>query len=105
LTGGAARDHRVVTDRTLTTTTWRPDIDSLSFQPRYHAGQCIVHRRAFATILGFEPTPDDCATCFQQHLPAFEAAAAAKITSAALAADANFHLTSRDILRVTAARR
>jgi hypothetical protein len=32
----------------------------------------------------------------------FEAAAAAKINRAALAADANFHLTSRDILRTGA---
>jgi hypothetical protein len=79
--------------------TWCPDIDSLSFQPRGHAGRCVIHRRAFATILGFEPTPDDCATCFQQRLAIFEAAAAAKISRAALAADANFHLTSRDILR------
>jgi hypothetical protein len=79
--------------------TWRPDIDSLSFQPHGHVGQCVVHRRAFATILGFEPTPDDCAACFQQRLAAFEEAAAAKISSAALATDANFHLTSRDILR------
>jgi hypothetical protein len=81
---------------------WRSDIDSLSFQPRGHAGQCVVHRRAFATILGFEPTPDDCTACFQQRVSAFEAAASAKISRAALAADANFHLTSRDILRASA---
>jgi Protein of unknown function (DUF1488) len=79
--------------------TWRADVDSLSFQPTGHAGQCFVHRRAFATILGFDPTPDDCASCFQQRRAAFEAAAAAKISRAALAADAHFHLNSRDILR------
>jgi hypothetical protein len=79
--------------------TWRSDLDSLGFQPRDHAGQCLVHRRAFKTILGFDPTPDDCAACFQQREPAFQAAAAAKIGRTALAADANFHLTSRDILR------
>jgi hypothetical protein len=79
--------------------TWRSDLDSLSFQPRDHAGQCLIHRRAFKTILGFDPTPDDCAACFQQREPAFQAAATAKISRAALAADANFHLTSRDILR------
>ena len=79
--------------------TWRSDLDSLSFQPRGHAGQCLVHRRAFRTILGFNPTPADCDTCFLQQRPAFEAAAAAKIARAVLAADANFHLTSRDILR------
>jgi hypothetical protein len=79
--------------------TWRSDLGSLSFQPRGHAGQCLIHRRAFKTILGFNPTPDDCAALFQQRQPAFQAAAAAKIGQAALAADANFHLTSRDILR------
>ncbi len=79
--------------------TWRSDLDSLGFQPHGHSGQCLIHRRAFKTILGFDPTPDDCAACFQQRRPAIEAAAAAKIMRAALAADANFHLTSRDILR------
>jgi hypothetical protein len=82
--------------------TWRSDINSLSFQPTGHAGQCVVHRRAFATILGFDPTPDDCTAYFQQRLRAFEAAAEAKISRAALATDANFHLTSRDILRAAA---
>ncbi len=82
-----------------TPSTWRADLDSLSFQPRGHAGQCLIHRRAFKAILGFNPTPDDCAACFQQRQAAFQAAAAAKIGRAALAADANFHLTSRDILR------
>ena len=81
--------------------TWRSDLDSLRFQPRGHTGQCLVHRRAFRTILGFNPTPADCAACFLQQQSAFEAAAAAKIARAALAADANFHLTSRDVLRAT----
>lgn len=78
---------------------WRHDVDSLCFQPAGHGGQCFIHRRAFATILGFEPTPEDCAACFQQRLAAFEAAAAAKIRRAAVAADASFHLNSRDVLR------
>jgi len=78
---------------------WRPDVDSLCFQPAGHGGPCFVHRRAFATILGFAPTPEDCAACFQQRLAAFEAAAAAKIKRAAMAADTSFHLTSRDVLR------
>jgi hypothetical protein len=76
--------------------TWRSDLDSLSFRPAGHSGQCLVHRRAFRTILGFNPTP---AACFLQQQSAFQAAAAAKIARTSLAADANFHLTSRDILR------
>jgi hypothetical protein len=79
--------------------TWRSDLDSLSFRPTGHAGQCLIHRRAFRTILGFNPTPADCAAWFLQQQAAFQAAAAAKIGRTTLAADANFHLTSRDILR------
>ena len=82
-----------------TQSVWRADVDSLSFQPRGHTGHCLIHRRAFKTILGFNPTPGDCAACFQQRQAAFQAAAAAKIDRAALATNANFHLTSRDILR------
>jgi hypothetical protein len=78
---------------------WRSDLDSLSFQPQGHAGHCIVHRRAFQTLLGFNPTPEECAACYLRGHDAFQRAAAAKITRAALAADANFHLTSRDVLR------
>ncbi len=78
---------------------WRPDLDSLSFQPQGHAGHCIVHRRAFQTLLGFKPTPEECAACYLRKYAAFQRAAAAKISRAALSTDANFHLTSRDVLR------
>ncbi|MBS0420823.1 MAG: hypothetical protein JSR66_24140 [Proteobacteria bacterium] len=83
------------------TATWRSDVDSFCFTPSGHAGLCFVHRRAFATILGFDPTPEDCAACFRDRGAAFEAAAAAKINRSALAAGAHFHLNSRDILRAT----
>jgi hypothetical protein len=79
--------------------TWRTDLDSLSFQPQNHTGHCIVHRRAFQTLLGFKPTPDECAGYYLRKQDAFQCAAAAKISRAALAAEANFHLTSRDVLR------
>jgi hypothetical protein len=78
---------------------WRSDLDSLSFQPHGHAGHCIVHRRAFQTLLGFKPTPADCAACYVRKQAEFQRAAAAKISRAALTADANFHLTSRDVRR------
>jgi hypothetical protein len=78
---------------------WRSDLDSLSFQPQGHAGHCIVHRRAFQTLLGFKPTPEQCAACYLQRHDAFQRAAAAKITRAGLTHGANFHLTSRDVLR------
>ena len=80
---------------------WRADLHSLSFQPPDHQGRCIVHRRAFQTLLGFLPTGADCAGFFELHRPAFEQAAAAKISRARLAPDANFHLNSRDIRRAT----
>jgi hypothetical protein len=82
---------------------WRSDLDSLSFRPRGHDGYCVVHRRAFETLLGFKPAPEDCATCFVSHRAAFEQAAAAKIARSALRPDANFHLTSRDVMRAGAA--
>jgi len=78
---------------------WRVDIDSLSFQPRDHAALCMVHRRAFGTLLGFLPRPEDCRRYFDANRAAFEQAAAAKIARANLRADANFHLTSRDVSR------
>jgi hypothetical protein len=78
---------------------WRSDLDSLSFQPQGHAGHCMVHRRAFQTLLGFKPTPADCAECYLREHAAFQRAAAAKISRAALPNHANFHLTSRDVLR------
>jgi len=79
--------------------TWRSDLDSLSFQPQGHAGHCMVHRRAFQTLLGLKPTPEECVACFLRKHAAFQRAAAAKISRAALPIDANFHLTSRDVLR------
>ena len=78
---------------------WRSDLDSLSFQPQGHTGRCIVHRRAFQTLLGFKPTPAQCTACYLRKHAAFQRAAAAKISRATLPNDANFHLTSRDILR------
>ena len=79
--------------------TWRSDLDSLSFQPQGHAGHCMVHRRAFQTLMGFKATAEECVAYYQQKLVAFQRAAAAKISRAALPHDANFHLTSRDVLR------
>lgn len=84
---------------------WRADIDSLSFQPQAHTGQCVTHRRAFRALLGIEPEPKDCLTCFSAHRDAFERAAAAKIGRASLAEDAHFHLTSRDLVRAGVPRR
>jgi hypothetical protein len=78
---------------------WRADINSLSFQPRGHLGSCVIHQRAFGTLLGFDPAPEQCAAYFRQRTEAFELAAAAKIARAGLAPNANFHLTSRDVLR------
>lgn len=78
---------------------YRDDIDSLGFRPPGHDGTCVVHRRAFATLLGRPPSPADCLAWFEEHRAGFESAAAAKIARAALPAAANFHLTSRDIRR------
>ncbi|MGO4704617.1 hypothetical protein AB4072_02415 [Microvirga sp. 2MCAF38] len=78
---------------------WRADIDSLSFRPGGHEGICVVHRLAFRTLLGLMPTPQQCETFFLAERKRFEAAAREKLVRRALARSANFHLSSRDILR------
>jgi hypothetical protein len=45
--------------------TWRPDIEALVFEPDDHQGLCMVHRRAFRTLLRFTPAPRDCETYFR----------------------------------------
>jgi hypothetical protein len=82
-----------------TTPIWRDDIDALAFQPVEHSGLCMVHRRAFRTLLRTTPSPRDCIGFFNAHREAFQAAARAKLQRADLSPTANFHLTSRDIIR------
>jgi hypothetical protein len=84
---------------TTTMPTWRADIDSLAFRPDGHDGLCMVHRRAFRTLLKRVASAEDCADFFRCHQAAFQAAARAKIVREALGQGANFHLTSRDIAR------
>jgi hypothetical protein len=76
---------------------WRSNIDALTFHPDGRQVQCTVHRRAFRTLLSFDPTPDDCEAFFRTNKAAFEAAARAKILQKSIADGLNFHLTSRDI--------
>ena len=78
---------------------WRGDIEAFAFQPAGRQGYCIVHRRAFRTLLGFSPTPQECESFFRAHLDAFQAAANAKIVEKNIASEVNFHLTSRDVAR------
>jgi hypothetical protein len=80
---------------------WRDDIDSLSFRPDGHAGPCVMHRLAFRTLLGRPPSPDECLDLFAERRAAFEAAAARKIARRRLAPSAAFHITSRDVERVS----
>jgi hypothetical protein len=78
---------------------WRNDIDALAFQPGQHTGLCMVHRRAFRTLLRKTPSPRDCVAFFNAHQEAFQAAARAKLQRVSVAETANFHLTSRDVAR------
>ena len=78
---------------------WRNDIDALAFQPGEYSGLCMVHRRAFRTLLRATPSPRQCVEFFNAHQEAFQAAARAKLLRAHLATTANFHLTSRDVTR------
>jgi hypothetical protein len=78
---------------------WREDIDALAFQPDGHTGFCMVHRRAFRTLLRTTPSPRQCIEFFNAHREAFQAAAHAKLLRNCVSANANFHLTSRDVIR------
>jgi hypothetical protein len=81
------------------TPTWRDDIDALAFQPAGHGGVCMVHRRAFRTLLRIVPSPRQCVDFYHAHQDAFQAAARAKVVGASVTDTANFHLTSRDVAR------
>src|SRR4030088_2797437 len=48
---------------------WRDDIDALAFQPADHAGLCMVHRRAFRTLLRTVPSPQGCVDFYHTHPP------------------------------------
>lgn len=78
---------------------WNAAIDSLMFAVDGHAAFCAVHRFAFRTLIGAEPTPADCLDYFSGRELAFRAAAAAKIAKKVLPVGRNFHLTSRDLAR------
>ncbi|HEY5305223.1 MAG TPA: DUF1488 family protein [Pseudolabrys sp.] len=78
---------------------WRSHIDALAFHPDGRQEQCVVHRRAFRTLLGFDPSPQDCECYFRANRAAFEAAARAKILEKNITSGLSFHLTSRDIAR------
>lgn len=78
---------------------WRSDIDALTFPVETHSASCAVHRRAFRTLLGTEPTAEECLRYFDQVEYAFETAASAKIAQKNIPIRTNFHLTSRDIVR------
>lgn len=78
---------------------WRADVDALAFRPSGHRGLCMVHRHAFRTLLRRYPSPEECAAYFQDHKAAFQVAASTKVARASVTADANFHLTSRDLAR------
>lgn len=79
--------------------TWRSDIDALAFQPGDHIGLCMVHRRAFRTLLQATPSPRECMEFFNAHRAAFQAAACAKLLRTNAPTTMNFHLTSRDVTR------
>jgi hypothetical protein len=90
-----SREIEDVTDQVL----WRSEIDALVFLVEEHAAFCAVHRRAFRTLLGSEPTPGDCLNYFGGFELAFRAAARFKIAQKGVPAGRNFHLTSRDVAR------
>jgi hypothetical protein len=49
---------------------WRDDIGALEFQPAAHRGLCMVHRRAFRTLLRMTPSPQ-CVDFYRSHEEAY----------------------------------
>lgn len=80
-------------------THWRDDIASLVFSVRGHGAICAVHRGAFRTLLGSDPSPNDCVDYFQRFENTFRVAAAAKIARKGIPVGTSLHLTSRDVAR------
>jgi hypothetical protein len=78
---------------------WRSDIDSLAFHLSGHKGICVIHRRAFRTLLGCTPSPQQSIDFYLLHRDSFEAAARAKLATRSIHESENFHLTSRDVRR------
>jgi hypothetical protein len=78
---------------------WRTDISSLVFQIQGHTAICAVHRGAFRTLLGTNPTPEACLGYFARFEDVFRLAAQAKIARKRIPVGTNLHLTSRDIAR------
>ena len=76
------------------TADWRADIDALRFAVSDTGPYGFVHRLAFRTLIGFDPTPGDCLAWFEDHRAAFVAAAEKHLPDGR-----NFHLNSRDIRR------
>jgi hypothetical protein len=78
---------------------WRVDIESLVFPIRDYGAICAIHRGAFRTLLGVDPTPQACLAYFEEFEAAFRTAASFKITRKCIAVGTNLHLTSRDVSR------
>jgi hypothetical protein len=78
---------------------WRTDIEALVFPIRDHAAMCAIHRGAFRTLLGVDPTPQACLAYFEEFEAAFRVAASVKITRKCIPAGTSLHLTSRDVAR------
>ncbi|QQN61642.1 hypothetical protein JIR23_18545 [Bradyrhizobium diazoefficiens] len=78
---------------------WRDDVAALAFAVTGHGAICAVHRGAFRTLLGTEPTPEACLDYFRRFEAVFRAAAGAKIACRGILPGTSLHLTSRDIGR------
>jgi hypothetical protein len=78
---------------------WRSDINALIFPIEENTAICAVHYGAFRTLLGFDPTPNDCLAYFGDREEAFRQAASVKAARNAIPPGTNLHLTSRDVAR------
>ncbi|MEB2844646.1 hypothetical protein [Endobacterium cereale] len=82
---------------------WRDDLDALGFavffEGKDHGAACLVHRRAFRILIGFDPVVADCLAYYANNAEVFQAAAWAKIDRQSIPQGRSLNLNSRDIRR------
>lgn len=80
---------------------WNEEADAVEFAVEVgeYQGRVFVPRRALQTIAGHTPKPEEAVELVCLNRPVFEKAVELRVTDRNLDADANVHLTARDLRR------
>jgi len=80
---------------------WNEAVDAVEFAVEIgeYRGRVFVARRELRSMIGHTPTPEEATACVFMNLEHFERLAERRIRDRALDADADIHLTSRDLRR------